>query len=80
MHEANLKIIARLKRFVIAISSHKELLQRFSVSDQHFVRDRKLPFSKLVLFIAKLCKKSLSIESEKFFEETGGSMECSVSA
>lgn len=80
MHEANLKIIARLKRFVTAISSHKELLQRFSVSDQHFVRDRKLPFSKLVLFIAKLCKKSLSIELEKFFEETGGSMECSVSA
>ena len=80
MQEANLKIISRLKRFVTAISSHKELLQRFSVSDQHFVRDRKLPFSKLVLFIAKLCKKSLSIELEKFFEETGGSMECSVSA
>jgi hypothetical protein len=80
MHEANLKIIARLKRFVTAISSHKELLQRFSVSDQHFVRDRKLPFSKLALFIAKLCKKSLSIELEKFFEETGDPMPCSVSA
>jgi hypothetical protein len=80
MQEANLKIIARLKRFVTSISSHKELLQRFSVSDQHFVRDRKLPFSKLVLFIAKLSKKSLSIELEKFFEETGEPIDYSVSA
>jgi hypothetical protein len=80
MQEANLKIIARLKRFVTAISSHKGLLQKFSVSDQHFVRDRKLPFSKLVLFIAKLSKKSLSIELEKFFEETGEPIDYSVSA
>lgn len=80
MHEANLKIIGRLKRFVTVISSHKGFLQKFSVSDQDFVRDRKLPFPKLVLFIFKLCKKSLSIELEKFFEEIGKPMECSVSA
>ena len=80
MHEANLKIIGRLKRFVAIISSHKEFLQKFSVSDRNFVRDRKLPFPKLVLFIFKLCKKSLSIELEKFFEETDTPMGCSVSA
>lgn len=80
MHEANVKIIARLKRFVTVISSHKELLQKVSVSDQYFVRVRKLPFSKLVLFIVKLSKKSLSIELEKFFEEMGNPMPCSVSA
>ncbi len=80
MHEANVKIIARLKRFVTVLSSHKELLQKVSVSDQYFVRVRKLPFSKLVLFIVKLSKKSLSIELEKFFEEMGNPMPCSVSA
>lgn len=80
MHEANVKIIARLKRFVTVISSHKELLQKVSVSGQYFVRVRKLPFSKLVLFIVKLSKKSLSIELEKFFEEIGSPMPCSVSA
>lgn len=80
MHEANLKIIGKLKRFVTVISSNKESLRKFCVSDQDFVRDRKLPFPKLVLFIAKLCKKSLSIELEKFFEEIGKPIECSVSA
>lgn len=80
MQEANLKIIGRLKRFVTVISSNKGFLQKFSVCDQDFTRDRKLPFSKLVLFIAKLCKKSLSLELEKFFEEIGNPIECSVSA
>ena len=80
MHEANLKIIGRLKGFVTVISSNKSFLRKFSVSDRDFIRDRKLPFPRLVLFIIKLCKKSLSIELEKFFEEIGASMECSVSA
>jgi hypothetical protein len=39
-----------------------------------------LPFEKLILLIAKLCKKTLSIELEKFFEETGKAMSYSVSA
>lgn len=80
MHEANVKIIARLKRFVRLTSSHKDFLQKVSVSEQDFVRNRKLPFSKLVLFILKLNKKTLSIELDNFFEDIGSSMTCSVSA
>jgi len=80
MHEANLKIIARLKRFLTLTSFYKELVQKFSVSDRDFVRNRKLPFEKIVLFITKLNKKSLSIELDRFFEEIGSEMECSVSA
>lgn len=80
MNEANLKIIARLKRFLTVTSFYKELSQKFSVSDQDFIRNRKLPFDKVVLFITKLCKKSLSIELETFFEEIGSEMQCSVSA
>lgn len=80
MHEANLRIIARLKRFVSSTSAHRNLLSRFCLSDQHFIRSRKLPFPRLVLLVMKLCKKSLSVELEKFFEETGESVQCSVSA
>jgi hypothetical protein len=80
MHEANLKIIARLKRFLTLTSFYKELVQKFSGSDRDFVRNRKLPFGKIVLFITKLNKKSLSIELDRFFEEIGSEMECSVSA
>ncbi|HTF21677.1 MAG TPA: IS4 family transposase [Chryseolinea sp.] len=80
MHEANVKIIARLKRFVALTSSHRCILQKVSMSEHDFVRERKLPFSKLVLFIVKLSKKTLSIELEKFFEDIDASMSCSVSA
>jgi hypothetical protein len=80
MQEANLKIITRLKRFLSLTSSHRELMRKFSVSEQDFVRNRKLPFEKLVLFIIKLSKKTLSVELEKFFEDIGSTMQCSVSA
>ena len=80
MHEANLKIITILIRFITLTCSHKELLGKFRFSDQAFIRSRKLPFEKMILLISKLCKKSLSIELEKFFEEMGTSMLCSVSA
>jgi hypothetical protein len=80
MQEANLKIIARLKRFLTLTSFYKELIQKFSVSDRDFIRNRKLPFEKVVLFITKLNKKSLSIELENFFGEIGSGMQCSVSA
>ena len=80
MHEANLKIIARLKRFLTLTSFYQEFIQKFSVSDQDFIRNRKLPFEKVVLFITKLSKKSLSVELDNFFEEIGSEMQCSVSA
>ena len=79
MHEANLKIIANLKNFIRSTCTNRETQKRFCVSDRNFVRNRKLPFSKLVLLIIKLCKKTLSVELEKFFEEMNG-IPCSVSA
>jgi len=80
MHEANLRIITRLKRFLTLASLYKEFVQKFRVSERDFVRTRKLPFEKIVLFITKLNKKSLSIELENFFGEIGNGMQCSVSA
>lgn len=56
------------------------LLDSFRKSGRDFTRNRKLPFERLVLLIAKLCKKTLSIELEKFFEELGDPDTCSVSA
>jgi hypothetical protein len=80
MLQANVKIIAELKQFVTIASTNKDLLRQFSVSAKDFIRTRKLPFEKLVLLIAKLCKKTLSIEIETFFEEMSSTVNCSVSA
>src|SRR5215217_559138 len=80
MLQANVKIIAELKGFVQYVFSNKDVLSQFSHSPNDFSRTRKLPFSNLVLLILKLCKKTLSIELEKFFDEMGIAMPCSVSA
>lgn len=80
MFAVNVKIITELKNFIAIVGGDREKLEKFCVSDRDFIRARKLPFSKLVLLIAKLCKKTLSIELEKFFEELGGTQNCSVSA
>jgi len=80
MIEANLSIIEELKKFLTTVANTKELLQHFRQSDKDFTRDRKLPFDKLVLLIAKLCKKTLSLEIERFFEELNVALPCSVSA
>lgn len=80
MLQANLEIIAVLKGFVRYVFSNKNILCQFSRTRQDFIRRRKLPFCDLVLLILKLCKKTLSVEIDKFFEEMGTSMNCSVSA
>jgi hypothetical protein len=80
MFDVNVKIITELKNFITIVTGNREVLEKFCVSDKNFIRTRKLPFARLVLFITKLCKKTLSIELEKFFEEMGGTMNCSVSA
>ena len=80
MFDVNVKIIAELKNFITIVAANRDVLSKFCVSDRNFIRTRKLPFARLVLLIIKLCKKTLSIELEKFFEEMGGSMSCSVSA
>ena len=80
MFDANLKLIQELKDFVSIISSDSELLAHFRCSPKDFVRSRKLPFEKLVLLIARLCKKTLSVEIDNFFTESGHTQSCSVSA
>lgn len=75
-----IKIISELKSFVSFVAQTDTLLDSFRRTDKDFTRNRKLPFERLVLLIVKLCKKTLSIELEKFFEELGESGGCSVSA
>ena len=80
MLDANLRIISDLKEFIFYVINNRDFLNLFSVSEKDFSRNRKLPFDKLVLFISKLCKKTLSFEIDTFFEELGGTISCSVSA
>jgi len=75
-----IKIISELKSFVSLVVHNDNLMNNFRKSDKDFTRNRKLPFERLVLLIVKLCKKTLSIELEKFFEELGEPDTCTVSA
>jgi hypothetical protein len=80
MLSVNVKIIEELKNFLFRVSHDQELLSVFRFSEKDFTRNRKLPFEKLVLLIAKLCKKTLSFEIEEFFEQINIPLPCSVSA
>ncbi|HEY1871564.1 MAG TPA: IS4 family transposase [Chitinophagaceae bacterium] len=80
MLSVNVKIIEELKNFLLMVSGDQKLLSVFRSSPKDFTRNRKLPFDKLVLFIARLCKKTLSFELEEFFEQINISIPCSVSA
>jgi hypothetical protein len=75
-----IKIISELKSFISLVAQDDNLLGNFRKSPEDFTRNRKLPFERLVLLIVKLCKKTLSIELEKFFDELGDANGCSVSA
>lgn len=81
MFEINVKIISELKAFLNICIANPVVLNVFRRSEQDFSRNRKLSFSRLVLFITKLCKKTLSVELDRFFEaELKDPMPCSVSA
>lgn len=80
MYNVNIQIISELKNFITKVSNSRNLLQCFCASDKDFIRQRKLPFARLVLLIVKLCKKTLSVELEQFFEELTDACPCSVSA
>jgi hypothetical protein len=81
MFEINLKIISELKAFIDICIANPVVLNVFRRSEQDFTRNRKLSFQRLVLFITKLCKKTLSVELDQFFEaELKEPMSCSVSA
>ena len=80
MMEANVKILQALKGFLTYVAACRERLEPFCVSNKDFLRQRKLPFHRLVLLIVKLCKKTLSLELEQFFSEINSPLPCSVSA
>jgi Transposase DDE domain len=80
MFDTNVKLIKELKEFISTISTDSELLSYFRFSPSDFIRNRKLPFESLILLIAKLCKKTLSVEIDNFFTESGQLESCSVSA
>jgi hypothetical protein len=80
MLSANLKIISTLKEFLTTVSNQTCYKNLYKNAETDFTRTRKLPFEKLVLLIIQLCKKTLSVEIEKFFEGINSSLSCSVSA
>jgi hypothetical protein len=77
---SNLKIIRELKDFLSFITQDPDLLSVFCTVPNGFTRKRKLHFERLVLLIAKLCKKTLDVEIESFFEDIEIPDRCSVSA
>jgi hypothetical protein len=82
MFDVNIKIITELKSFLDICTSEHSVLDVFRCSKQDFTRNRKLSFPRLMLFIAKLCKKTLSLELDTFFENELKNPQgsCSVSA
>lgn len=80
MLKANLEIIRELKSFIRLINKDPDVLPKFTTIEGAFSRTRKLPFERVVLLIAKLCKKTLSVELDNFFEELSIPSSCSVSA
>jgi Transposase DDE domain len=80
MLKANLKIIFALKEFLFTVADNKEYKSFFRNKETDFTRKRKLSFEKLALLIVRLCKKTLSVEIEKFFEEMQTGISCSVAA
>lgn len=80
MYNVNIQIISELKNFVLKVSNNRYLLQSYCNREKDFTRQRKLPFARLVLLIVKLCKKTLSVELEQFYEELTDRSPCSVSA
>lgn len=80
MLDANLKIISSLKDFLIKVSENAEYRSLYRNSGTDFTRKRKLSFDRLVLIIARLCKKTLSVEIEKFLEEMQMNISCSTAA
>ena len=82
MFDVNIKIISELKYFLNVCVSDPDVLDAFRCKRRAFIRNRKLSFARLVIFIAKLCKRTLSVELDHFFEDILGncSTSCSVSA
>jgi len=81
MFGVNVNIIRELQAFLRLCIADTSLLDLFRQSPRHFTRSRKLSFSRLVLFITKLCKKTLSVELEQFFKQDLNQPDaCTISA
>lgn len=80
MLHANVKIIEELKAFLTLTHQTPELRQIFSIREADFSRKRVLTMERLILLIAKLCKKTLSVEVETFFRELKVGIPCTASA
>jgi len=80
MSESKVKIIDELNQLLGLVMNEEEVLKKFTFSPGDFTRVRKLPLDILVLFISKLCKKTLSVELENFFHDMGLEHPCTVSA
>lgn len=80
MLESKVKIIDELHQFLKLVMNEDAVLKSFASSPGDFSRTRKLPLDTLALFISKLCKKTLSVELENFFQEMGLEQPCTASA
>src|SRR6202012_4913607 len=69
MFDVNIKILSELKSFLEICISEADVMDVFRRRKSDFVRNRKLSFRNLVLFIIKLNKRTLSVELDHFFED-----------
>lgn len=68
MLATNLRIIADLKQFLFSVSANKSHLQHFCLQPKAFKRRRVLTFERMAVFMVQLCKKSLKVEHDGFFD------------
>lgn len=81
MFEVNVAIIGEMKAFLKMAHEQYGLQKEFCVDiSKDFVRNRKLNFPTVVLMIARLCKRTLSLELERFFEDLNSSLSRSSSS
>lgn len=82
MSDVNLKVLNELKEFLEICIRDSYVMDVFRKHKSDFVRNRKLSFKYLVLFIIKLNKRTLSVELDDFFENECKCplQSCSVSA
>jgi hypothetical protein len=81
MLDVNVKIVSELRAFLHICNTNSDVLDVVRVSENDFTRNRRLTLVRLVLFICRLGKKTLSVELENFFEnELALAESCTVSA
>ncbi len=78
MVAANVKIIEELKYFLQTVSSDPGIRKLVTQGENDFIRDRKLPLSRVAGIIVNMPKRSLSIEIQEFFDSLGKSLESST--